>query len=308
MGENKVNSNLELEVSKWEKKRWSIKVVKNCPCAADTEMPRILIPPEIYKLILYIGEKVKPNEWSGVLTAKWQDGDLLVTDLHIPKQIVSRTSAEVEGIPTSDSEDEILGFIHAHPFSSGKPTFSGIDEENAIKQLPFNVLVSGTGEMVGAVRIKLPCGVYTWMDTDVEIYYPAEIDTEHWDRIINENIEEKKVVTRSQAARSSKSKKSKHRSESKGKAGDSFRPEDAQINLITAGDIVGILMDGEPVRDYALEEEIKELAAFYGVTIDYVELVDLSRGVIRDIYGQRWWFDLDTETIFPLEEVDAYDS
>ena len=300
MGENKVNSNLELEVSKWEKKRWSIKVVKNCPCAADAEMPRILIPPEIYKLILYIGEKVKPNEWSGVLTAKWQDGNLLVTDLHIPKQIVSRTSAEVEGIPTSDSEDEILGFIHAHPFSSGKPTFSGIDEENAIRQLPFNVLVSGTGEMVGAVRIRLPCGVYTWMDTDVEIYYLAEIDTEHWDKIINENIKEKKIIVRSQATRFSKSEKSKHRSKSKDKANDSFRLENTQIDLIFPEDTVGILKDGEPIRDCALEEEIRELASFYGITIDYVELRDLNSGTIRDVHGQRWWFDLDSEVIIPL--------
>ena len=162
---------------------------KECPL--DAHKFTIELPYEIYKKLAYLTDKMQPHEWSGILEGILvNDHTIRVVDFGIPKQRVGHTHTTFEGIPSSDDDEIILGHFHSHPFSNGIPSWSGIDENGPLANMPYAILMSGSHDMVGRVNLLAPCGIVRTYTAEVKVIYElSPEDRDRLDKMIEDNIE-----------------------------------------------------------------------------------------------------------------------
>jgi len=152
-----------------------------CPHITRATAPKIIIPSEIWHKIMGLTQELD-TEWLGYLGASFlKTGEWRVTDITVPKQEVSAASVK----PTETLATE--GVIHSHVDMGA--FFSGIDDSYLNENHNFSIVVNKKGETKAVVRLQLPCGALTIIDTEVEIEVPEYDDAKDFIKEAKKNIE-----------------------------------------------------------------------------------------------------------------------
>jgi len=149
------------------------KIIRSCSLCRDQKY-EILIPLNLYSLFRKLVKEIS-TEWLLYLKfEKEETGSLTrfrITDYIVPDQRVTYSSVEVLHAPSGE-----LGVIHAHQFSSSS-FFSAIDEEYVNSNNAFSLVINRNGDLLGGVRIQLPCGNYLFKECEINILYPEIPET-----------------------------------------------------------------------------------------------------------------------------------
>ncbi len=143
--------------------------VEKCDWAGRTKRGTIELPLGVHLQILAITARVKNLEWLAYLIGSVADETYTVTDIVVPKQLVTAGSVVVTE-PRGDNG--IIGTVHLHPFG-GKPGFSGTDDTYIGGNHKCMLVCNNQGDYAAKTREGLPCGSSILADADFQIVLPA---------------------------------------------------------------------------------------------------------------------------------------
>ena len=171
---------------KAEPDHWETKLDEVKECGKAPKSVTIWIDTLAKVKIDYLMKKMDNLEWLAYLIG---DGDI-IRDIYIPKQEV--TSEDIDNIDTSRlNVMPVLGVIHSHHTMGS--FFSGIDKDWINQNNDISLCVSSTG-IKGQVRWKTPCGSLKIVPVNLKLNMEIELDTEDFNKIIDERIKKKSYV------------------------------------------------------------------------------------------------------------------
>lgn len=140
---------------------WEVKPeLHNCPLAKPSE---VAVSPVVQVKVRRLNERFPHLEWMAYLFVDDTDGTKHITDLIIPRQVVSAYAVEPQDFPMVDG---IRGTIHSHHGLSLGATFSSQDDRYLRGNHDVSVVVSGDAWKVSTREIA-PCGNYNYMDAEI---------------------------------------------------------------------------------------------------------------------------------------------
>lgn len=144
---------------------WSVgtKRVEKCELAPKNFL--VSIPYVVDRKIHAVSKKMDKLEWLGYLVGDEVQDVYFVHDVIVPEQVVTAGSVEVTA-PLAGRPD-VLGTIHLHPFSGGGMFFSNTDEHYIGGNNRINIVTNPEGKYKGMVKVTLPCGSISLVDTDI---------------------------------------------------------------------------------------------------------------------------------------------
>lgn len=150
----------------------------------------ISISNEVYWKIRKTMQIITDLEWSAFLNT---DDDNVVDSIYFPKQKGTKTTVDF------DEDDELIhnyrGIIHSH--HNMRMGFSSTDKEGINTSYDFSILVTHGDnddiELEACRHFRTKDGDVVVIDCDVAVV--SEYDLSAWERIVNENFDEKPRVT-----------------------------------------------------------------------------------------------------------------
>lgn len=143
----------------------------------------IKIAKKVTAVYNFLKEKYKNLEWELYLIGTLKGNTILVEDYEIyPQEVTSVHVQWVEdGIETSyiyevkaKHPGKIVGNIHSHNVMS--PIFKSFeDEENALVEGDFGVIINNKGEVGAWMKKKLPCGAFILLEVPVDLEQTDEV-------------------------------------------------------------------------------------------------------------------------------------
>lgn len=143
----------------------------------------IHIPLEIYNKIKAL-EEATDGEWMGYFTGIREDTDAYIDDIIIPEQTASGATCE-----NTEPVGDTIGIIHSHGNIGAH--HSHRDNDSAIHQNGFSIVVDSDMEFDVVGRVDLPCDKKGKVDAEIHLVTDKDEDYSEWAEEQKENIKKK---------------------------------------------------------------------------------------------------------------------
>lgn len=167
---------------------WEVEIDQVHECSKVPKEQKVLITLFAKRKIMALMKKYPSIEWLAYLLGDKETDPYTVTDIFIPKQVVTATS--VDNIVCEEFNTlPIIGVMHSHHGMGNG--FSGTDHEWINQNHNVSLCISKTG-IAGQVRFTTPCGALKIIPAKVKVKYPeSEFNFDEWIKEETEKIKTK---------------------------------------------------------------------------------------------------------------------
>jgi hypothetical protein len=171
---------------------WEVEIDQVHECSKVPKEQKVLITLFAKRKIMALMKKYPSIEWLAYLLGDKENDPYTVTDIFIPKQVVTATS--VDNIVCEEFNTlPIIGVMHSHHGMGNG--FSGTDHEWINQNHNVSLCISKTG-IAGQVRFTTPCGALKIIPAKVKVKYPeSEFNFDEWVKEETEKIKTKTYTT-----------------------------------------------------------------------------------------------------------------